>query len=64
MIFQGVDICFFAHFDALKDVEDDAGEPVFVEVHFLVVWYLSDLAGCGELVYLLEVDGTVFTVRA
>jgi hypothetical protein len=27
---------------ALGDVEDDTGEAIFVEVDFLVVWYLAD----------------------
>lgn len=30
--------------DALGNVEDDAGEPILVDPHFLVVWNLSELA--------------------
>lgn len=30
--------------DSLEDIEDDTGETFFVEIDFLVVGYLTDLA--------------------
>jgi len=43
VVLQGLGVCF-AVFDALEDVEDDACEAVAVEVDFLCVGDLSDLA--------------------
>lgn len=34
---------------ALRNVEDDAGESVFIDPHLLVIWYLAQLA--------VEIDG-------
>lgn len=60
MVFQGVLVGFLgADFDAFEDVEDDAGEAGFVEKDFLVVGYLSYVAGYGcELEVLMgDMDG-------
>lgn len=37
--------------DALRDVQDDGGEAVFVDVDFLVVGDLADRAGNKGLVF-------------
>jgi len=49
VVLQGLGVCF-AVFDTLEDVEDDACEAVAVEVDFLCVGDLSDLAICSWLV--------------
>ena len=47
MVDEGV-VIVLAVVDALEDVEDDGGEAVLVEVDFLVVGDLADVAGGRE----------------
>ena len=49
--------------DALRDVEDDRGEAVFVDVNFLVVGDLADGAGAGvSIPYAMQVKRSCIKV--